>query len=91
VICFAAFPHFEDQGEAVREMGRVLRPGGELVIAHLMSREELARHHAEHASVARDLLPDDHRMRAFFVEAELSPPEIVNMPGRYMAKGVKNL
>ncbi len=90
VICFAAFPHFHDPGQAVYEMARVLKPKGELIIAHLMSREELARHHAEHASVERDLLPDDHRMRAFFVEAKLSSPEIVNMPGRYVAKGIKN-
>ncbi len=91
VICFAAFPHFNDPGRAVQEMGWVLRPGGTLVIAHLMSREELANHHAGHESVARDLLPDDQRMTMFFIEAMLSPPEIMNRPGLYMAKGLKNI
>ncbi len=91
VVCFAAFPHFKDPARAVQEMGRVLRPGGTLIIAHLMSREELVRHHTAHPSVARDVLPDDHKMRTFFMEARLSPPEIVNMPGRYVAKSVRNI
>lgn len=90
VICFAAFPHFIDQARAVREMGRVLRPGGTLVIAHLMSREELARHHATHASVARDVLPDNGQMRSFFSESGFLLPNIVDIPGRYLAMGTKH-
>jgi len=87
VICFAAFPHFVDPGQAVREMGRVLRTGGALIIAHLMSRKELSMHHASHASVARNLLPSDPEMGTLFAEAEFSPPEIVDIPGRYVARG----
>jgi len=87
VICFAAFPHFVDPGQAVREMGRVLTTGGALIIAHLMSRKELSMHHASHASVARDVLPADPEMKMIFVEAELSQPEIVDIPGRYVARG----
>ena len=89
VICFAAFPHFDHPRQALREMSRVLRPGGVLIVAHLMSREELSRHHALHASVARDALPTHSRMRTLFREAGLSLPEIMDMPGRYLAKGVK--
>ena len=89
VICFAAFPHFKNPERAVQEMGRVLRAGGTLIIAHLMSREELAMHHASHASVARDVLPTDHEMKTLFVKANLSPPEIIDIPGRYLARGKK--
>jgi len=85
VICFAAFPHFEDPAQALREMGRVLKTGGSLVIAHLLSREELAAHHGTHDTVARDVLPPHHEMKALFVKAGFSPPEIVDIPGRYYA------
>lgn len=89
LICFAAFPHFPDPQGALQEMARVLKPGGTLVIAHLMSRAELNRHHQGHAAVAGDRLPDDRQMAAYFRQAGLSAPEIVNRPGRYVAQGRK--
>ena len=91
VICFAAFPHFIDPGQALQEMSRVLKIGGGLVIAHLMSREELSMHHASQTSVARDLLPEDPQMDTLFREAGLSSPEIVDIPGRYVAKGLRRI
>ncbi len=89
VICFAAFPHFERPQRAVCEMGRVLRVGGKLIIAHLMSREELARHHATHASVKGDHLPDHDQMKVFFRKAGFNSPHILDVPGKYIARGVK--
>lgn len=89
VICFAAFPHFQDPGHALQEMSRVLNPGGHLIIAHLMSRKELAAHHGSHASVARDVLPEASEMKGLFAQAGLSSPDMVDIPGRYMARGVK--
>jgi len=89
VICFAAFPHFSDPAQALHEMGRVLKTGGVLIVAHLMSREELASHHGSHNTVAHDVLPLDPEMKALFTKAGLSPPNIVDIPGRYIARGVK--
>ncbi len=89
VVCFAAFPHFSDKAGAVAEMFRVLRPGGNLVIAHLLSRSELSRHHGGHSAVADDKLPDDRGMRALFVAAGFPAPEIVDRPGRYLASAEK--
>jgi ubiquinone/menaquinone biosynthesis C-methylase UbiE len=89
VICFAAFPHFNDSKQAIQEMGRVLKPGGCLIIAHLMSREELANHHSQHESVSQDILPDQSAIRAFFTKSNFSSPEIVDMPGKYMASAFK--
>ncbi|MEJ5358690.1 MAG: class I SAM-dependent methyltransferase [Desulfobacterales bacterium] len=89
VICFAAFPHFDDPGLALEEMGRVLKPGGALAVAHLLSREELARHHGGHDAVADDLLPPAPVMEALFARAGLEPPAIEDRPGRYLAFGRK--
>lgn len=89
VICFAAFPHFAAPESAVAEMGRVLRPEGELVIAHLMSRKELAAHHGTHHAVEKDLLPEDPVMERMFQRAGLALAAITNRPGRYLARGAK--
>lgn len=89
VVCFAAFPHFDDPALAVREMARVARSGARVVIAHLLSREELARHHGGHKAVADDIIPDAGTMRIFFRDAGLEEPFIEDRPGRYLARAEK--
>jgi ubiquinone/menaquinone biosynthesis C-methylase UbiE len=89
VVCFAAFPHFEDKLEALKEMFRVLKPGGNLVVAHLLSRAELSRHHGGCSAVSNDKLPDDDGMRGLFRAAGFPYPEIIDIPGRYVARAAK--
>jgi len=89
VVCFAAFPHFEDKLAALKEMFRVLKPGGNIVVAHLLSRAELSRHHGGHSAVSNDELPDDESMRGLFRSAGFPSPEIIDIPGRYVAKAAK--
>lgn len=89
VICFAAFPHFHNPGSALGEMARVVRPSGAVIIAHLLSRRELARHHAAQGAVARDRLPDAHHMGLLFQQSGLDLAPIIDRPGRYLARGTK--
>ncbi|MDR2695674.1 MAG: class I SAM-dependent methyltransferase [Deltaproteobacteria bacterium] len=89
VLCFAAFPHFEDKPAALKEMFRALRAGGNVVVAHLLSRAELSRHHGGCSAVSQDTLPDDDGMRGLFREAGFPDPEIIDIPGRYVARAVK--
>uniref|UniRef100_A0A832A479 Methyltransferase domain-containing protein n=1 Tax=Desulfacinum infernum TaxID=35837 RepID=A0A832A479_9BACT len=89
VICFAAFPHFDDRPKALAEMARALKPEGCLVIAHLLSRDELARHHAGHEDVRRDVLPDDAAMARLIAEAGLHVKHLEDAPGRYLLKALK--
>lgn len=85
VVCFAAFPHFENKGQALREMARVARPGAPVIIAHLLSRTELLAHHGTHSAVAGDALPEEDRMRELFRLAGLPAPAIHDAPGHYLA------
>jgi len=90
VICFATFPHLGNQDAAMGEMGRVLRQGGELWIIHLMSREEIARHHRSAGpEVQHDTLPDHYSMEQMMESAGIEPIEIVDVPSRYVARGRK--
>lgn len=89
VVCFAAFPHFTDKPLALREMARVLRPGGAVVIAHLLGREQLAQHHGTHPAVADDHLPSDEAVRGLFVQAGLQAPVVTSLENYYEARARK--
>lgn len=88
-VCFAAFAHFNDQSKALHEMARVTKTGGELVIAHLMSRDELLCHHGTHSPVAGDTVPEEKLMRQMLRDSGFRDPEIIDEPGLYVAKAVK--
>lgn len=87
VICFAAFPHFQTPAQAMAEMARVAAPGGRVVIAHLMSRRELAEHHGSHRAVRGHELPVEAEMKALMQGAGLACSRIVDEAGRYLAMG----
>lgn len=89
VVCFAAFPHFDRKQQALREMARVTRHGGRVVIAHLMSRGQIARHHDTNPEVAGHYLPPAGRMRRLFSAAGLKTVGIDDEPGLYLAMAEK--
>lgn len=89
VICFAAFPHFDNPEQAIREMARVLKMEGRLIIAHLLSREELARHHFGRCEVSRDLLPSDETFTEMAENAGLVVEKIVDIPGKFLFRAKK--
>lgn len=89
VICFACFPHFSDKAQAVREIARVLRKGGLMVIAHMANREELNRHHAGSNAVMHDCLPPDEVIKSLIADACLELVSFEERPGRFLIKARK--
>ena len=89
IICFAAFPHFADQLKALQEMARVAKIGAPIFVVHLMSRDELLKHHGNHGPVAGDTVPEASNMEHMCLSAGLTNPQITNKPGLYLACALK--
>ena len=89
VVCFAAFPHFHNKVRALQEMARVAKDGGRVLIAHLMSRRQIAEHHHASPEVAGHCLPPAGEMERLFLEAGLENITIQDQPGLYLAQGVR--
>lgn len=84
-ICNSAFPHFADKPKALREIARVLKRSGRVVICHTMSREMLNQlHQSIGGVVANDLLPDDLELRKLMRQAGLTIAYFQDSPGRYV-------
>ena len=89
IVCFAAFPHFTDRLKALQEMARVAKRGAPIFIVHLMSRDELLKHHGNHSPVAGDTVPEEMDMRRMCRSAGLTDPQITDKPGLYLAMALK--
>jgi ubiquinone/menaquinone biosynthesis C-methylase UbiE len=84
-ICNSAFPHFSDKAKALKEIARVLRNKGRLVICHTMSRETLNQlHQSIGGAVANDLLPDEFQVSALIKQAGLKITRFEDKPERYL-------
>jgi ubiquinone/menaquinone biosynthesis C-methylase UbiE len=90
-ICNSAFPHFDDKGKALKEIARVLRNNGRLVICHTMSREMLNRlHQSIGGIVASDLLPDESQLIGLIKQAGLRVIHFQDDPDRYLVIAEKS-
>jgi len=84
-ICNSTFPHFNEKVKALKEIARVLRNNGRLVICHTMSREILNRlHQSIGGIVASDLLPDESQLRGLIKQAGLKITHFEDSPERYL-------
>ncbi len=85
VICHNSFPHFKEKGIALREMQRVLQPGGVLLILHELNREKVnfIHRHALAMEIHRDLLPSGKEIRKLLQQAEFASITIEDCEDHY--------
>ncbi len=90
-ICNSVFPHFHDKGKALKEIARVLKNNGRLVICHTMSRDMLNRlHQSVGGVIANDLLPDESQLRRLIKQAGLKITHFEDSPERYLVIAEKS-
>jgi ubiquinone/menaquinone biosynthesis C-methylase UbiE len=90
-ICNSAFPHFNDKVKALKEIARVLRNNGRLVICHTMSREMINQlHQSIGGAVANDLMPDEFQLRGLIKQAGLRVTHFEDVPERYLVIAEKS-
>ncbi len=90
-ICNSVFPHFNDRVKALKEIARVLRNNGRLVICHTMSREMLNRlHQSVGGVIANDLLPPEFQLRGLIKQAGLRVTHFEDGPERYLLVAEKS-
>jgi ubiquinone/menaquinone biosynthesis C-methylase UbiE len=85
VICFGVFPHLENKKKALRNINRILKPDGKLIIAHALSSEELKTHHNNSSStVMHDMLPEETKMKKLLEKTGFTRINIKDEPGCYL-------
>ena len=90
VICFACFPHFGNKFKSLEEMSRILKKGGKLFIAHLLSSQEIKEHHfSAGEEVKDDVLPEKSAMIKMMEESKFKNIQIVDQKSLYLAQGEK--
>jgi ubiquinone/menaquinone biosynthesis C-methylase UbiE len=90
-ICNSAFPHFTDKAKALKEIARVLRNNGRVVICHTMSRAMINQlHQSAGGIVVSDLLPDESQLGRLIKQAGLRVTHFEDSPERYLVIAEKS-
>ncbi len=84
VVCYSSFPHFQDKPAALRELHRVLRPGGTLAIAHTSGRDHINTRHARVPVLGNDLLPGEAEVRRLLTAAGFTDIAVEDRPDSYL-------
>lgn len=89
VLCFNSFPHFRNQFEALRNIRRLLKSGGQLVILHLTGSAELNTFHSKLPHpVCHDHMPSSDLWPEMLAWCGLRLVSLTDEPGLFLLKAV---
>lgn len=93
VICFSAWPHFRNPAAVIRELGRVLKPGGETSVFHFISRGQVNHIHqtAHDSAVHDDVLPPASELAALFTAQNWTVVEQADDAAHYLVRAKKGI
>ncbi len=90
VVCFSCFPHFEDKQEVLKEMHRIIKEGGHLIISHLLSSREISRvHRRVKGAVVHDKIPTRRWMRDSLKNSGFKILSLLDKAGLYLLQAEK--
>lgn len=92
IICYSAWPHFDDHHTVSGELFRVLRKGGGLHVWHLSSRAIINRiHAAAGAAVSHDMLQPGEETARLLEGHGFRRVAVIDDESRYLVSAVKPL
>ncbi len=91
-ICYSVFPHFTRPLQAGRELYRLLKPGGRLLVLHSQCSRKLNLFHAQLADpVMYDTLMPAVDLQALFLRLGFSTVRVIENPQLYWVEVAKPL
>ena len=90
VIANACFPHFEKKNVALKEIHRILKKNGMVVISHPTGRDFVNKiHHNTGGYIKKDIVPEGITLANLLKKHCFHPEKIIDEPDFYFVSGKK--
>lgn len=89
VVCYSAFPHFQNKLIALTEIYRILKNNGILYICHSSSKESINNIHRSIPHVCNDIIPDLNIMKNLLDSAGFNDNSINDLTDSYFVRASK--
>ena len=79
ILCFHSFPHFRNQGAALRNFAQAMKPSGRLIIMHLAGSAHINHFHASiDGPVKDDVLPVGEHWQLLLLQAGMKQVKLTD-------------